>query len=188
MWNDYTEVDGIMVAMTDACYPFIFHRNEKWATEFKRPQIALTRATVHKLADSGMNRTEIIEWLYRCVKISEQTQTIIDKQERRSFGDFAHIPYKLKPGYVYFMWCAEKSIMKIGCSGDPKKRLKSVQRDIGAELKILGVIATTGMYELESEMHSLFSCRRHDGEWFRIEPKHLKVAQRYLDNKKAKAA
>lgn len=187
MWNDYTEVDGIMVALTDAAYPF-FHRKEDWATDFKRAQIAFTRATVHKIANSGMGRDAIIDWLYKCVKISEQTQTIVDKSERRSQGSIAHIPYKRKPGYVYFMWCVEKRIMKIGCSGDPQKRLRSLQRDIGAKLEILGVIETAAMYELESEIHSLFSCRRHDGEWFKIEPQHLKVVERHLGKKRKKAA
>lgn len=187
MWNDYEEVDGIMVALTDAAYPCLY-RKQEWATDFKRPQIALSRATVHKIANSGMGRGEIINWLYKCVKISEQTQTIVDKSERRSQGRIAHIPYKRKPGYVYFMWCIEKRIMKIGCSGDPKKRMQAVRRDIGADLEILGVIKTTAMYEMEFEMHSLFECRRHDGEWFKIEPRHLKIAQRYLNNKKREAA
>lgn len=73
--------------------------------------------------------------------------------------------------------------MKIGCSGEPHKRKSALQREVGSILEIIGTIETGRMYELEREMHELFSCRRHDGEWFKITPIQLKVADRYLKRK-----
>lgn len=185
MWTQYDVIDGVEIGCTDALWPVMYRGQHN---NFRRPQIALTRATVHKLAQKNLSGDELIQWLYKCVKHSEILDAMGRRREYNSHGRYGHVPYKNKSGYVYFMWCQEKQIMKIGCSGEPTKRKTALQREIGASLEIIATIETATMYELECEIHELYSSRRHDGEWFNITPVQLKIVDRYLKRKGKVAA
>jgi hypothetical protein len=69
-----------------------------------------------------------------------------------------------KPGFVYVVQCGE--FHKIGYSGFPHQRVKSIQTDNPLPVTLIGVIR--GSPSTEAEWHKLFSGQRIRGEWFRL--------------------
>lgn len=69
-----------------------------------------------------------------------------------------------KQPYVYFVWFTSSGPVKIGCSTDPSRRLKELQRGTRFTLRMSGVVP--GGYDLERDLHRHFSHLRVIGEWF----------------------
>lgn len=182
-WTAHERIDGIDVGYTDALWIFPYRGDSDLRKAWNRPQIALTRKSIRDLAALNMSAKDLIQFLFDRIKTAEQIVS-----EDRQKPDSRFVPmYRMKKGFVYFMYCAEKELMKIGCSQDPNKRKTVNSKAIGATVEILKTYATDGMFELENEFHELFSPRRFEGEWFRIAPKHLKIADRYLARKQRTA-
>jgi T5orf172 domain len=69
-----------------------------------------------------------------------------------------------KKSYVYIILAHETNTVKIGQSGNPKKRLATLQTASPNKLEIVGVI--TGSMQTEEWLHGLFRQYRRQGEWF----------------------
>jgi Meiotically up-regulated gene 113 len=83
-----------------------------------------------------------------------------------------------RSGFVYlFRSCADPALCKIGRSSNPRRRLKQVQKGVGASLELVHLIPTTDMFRLEHELHERFAAQRlsKTGEWFRLEPAHAEL-------------
>jgi hypothetical protein len=151
----------------------------------RRAVIYVDRGDVHEL--SKMSRAEILSLLYKKVNEAEYIQRKYFRQMKASDARFVPMR-KNVPGYVYFMYAADINLMKIGCSGNPKKRIACNARTAGCKVEIVAVFKSDTMYEHEHEFHELFSCRHSHGEWFYIGLEHLKIAHRYVEKKYPKAA
>lgn len=69
---------------------------------------------------------------------------------------------------VYFIQAGDDGPIKIGFSGDPAKRLSSLQTANPQPLRLIGVLP--GGKDVEATMHSAFSSHRLRGEWFNPDP------------------
>ena len=73
-----------------------------------------------------------------------------------------------RDGYVYLL----KSSMghyKIGRSRDVKKRLSTFGVQLPFKVELVCQIKTNNMYDLERDLHDLFSHKRVNGEWFTLD-------------------
>jgi len=174
MWNASGEIDGIKVGFTN-----MFLGSD----DFRRSQFILSRGIVHKLKAKGYSADQILDWLYRAAHKSETLNVIRVSEEIKEYHEQYSVAPKNRQGYVYFMYASDKQLMKIGCSADPDKRRKAVQKDIGCPVDVLAVIKTFMMYELEHEFHNLFERRHKHGEWFDLRPHHLRIVRRHLAKK-----
>lgn len=183
-WTYHEQINGVDVGYTNCLWVHHFERRrypEHIANAWDRPQIGLTRKSIRELAKLNLSADDLIKFLYERVHEAECLNTQVCKGQERD--DRFVPPYRMKKGYVYFMYCESKKLMKIGCSGDPKKRMSANARDIGAPLQIIRTYETDGMYELENEFHYLFRLRRSHSEWFHIGPKQLVIVEWYLVRK-----
>lgn len=71
---------------------------------------------------------------------------------------------KLKPVYLYLMKSELTGLLKIGISGNPKKRRRTLETAQGGKIEIVHLMK--GLNNLEKDLHRLFSHHRTDGEWF----------------------
>ena len=183
-WNWHEQIDGIDIAYTDALWVHPHEFGRKYPDEitnaWSRPQIALTRKSIRELAKRDMSGPEIIKFLYDRIHRAECLDTQVCKERDRQHDPRFVPPYRMKKGFVYFMYCEAKALMKIGCSVEPKKRQSPNAMDIGAPVEIVNIYEAEGMYELENEFHEVFSRRRSHGEWFKIGLKQLKIADWYM--------
>lgn len=100
------------------------------------------------------------------------------------------LPAQPKP-QVYFIGPDLRigSLIKIGHSRSPEKRLKQIQTGSGQSLRIL--VTTPGDRYLEQKYHRRWSSRRQMGEWFVLgqciidEIERLKSSRRSLDGQSA---
>lgn len=70
--------------------------------------------------------------------------------------------------WVYFIQAGPSGPVKIGTTGDLKKRLAGLQTSTAADLVMLGVIP--GGREKEAALHTQFQHLRMRGEWFVPDP------------------
>lgn len=70
----------------------------------------------------------------------------------------------VRPDHVYFIATKDKSLVKIGVSRDPYRRLKTLQTGNPVELEMLHI--ELGSYRREKELHEMFANLRTNGEWF----------------------
>jgi len=70
-------------------------------------------------------------------------------------------------GYVYLIR-ADNGLFKIGKTGNPKNRLKSLNTGSPCELRYVSIIKTDNMDDLEERLHYHFSNKRIRGEWFAL--------------------
>jgi hypothetical protein len=70
---------------------------------------------------------------------------------------------------VYFMENVGSGLIKIGISGDVKKRKRALEQAVGQRLTILAEVP--GGRELERVLHQSFSDLRQMGEWFTDSPR-----------------
>lgn len=73
-----------------------------------------------------------------------------------------------KSSWVYFIESEGSSLIKIGYSISPEKRLKELQTSSPEALELLGTIP--GGKAEEAELHKKFERHREHGEWFRKVP------------------
>lgn len=67
-------------------------------------------------------------------------------------------------GFAYAISAPDRKLVKIGCTGDPQKRLAALQ---SASPLLLSIIwRQVGGYELEQHLHKTLVRRRVRGEWF----------------------
>jgi hypothetical protein len=72
-----------------------------------------------------------------------------------------------KLGWVYFIACKETRRCKIGfTTGDPEKRMRSLQTGAAGELRFIA--KQPGTVELERKLHQRFASQRLHGEWFEM--------------------
>lgn len=186
MWNDYSTIDGVEFGHT-YLPPFLRHcMDTELVKRWQRPAIMLTRGSIHKL--NKLPKEKLIEALYAAAKHSENIHSQQVKYNKAHSGYKYSPPYKNKPGYVYFLYSETNGLMKIGCSANPAKRKTQIERNHSTKLELVGTIKTGAMYEMENEIHCLYESRRHEGEWFRINPSQLRIAARYLKRKSKVAA
>lgn len=71
------------------------------------------------------------------------------------------------PGYVYVVK-SPTGAYKIGKSKDPDNRLRTFSVKLPFEVEYVCVIPTDDMNGLERDLHSRFSDKRENGEWFNL--------------------
>lgn len=69
--------------------------------------------------------------------------------------------------FIYFVKPAQHQMVKIGVSRNPTDRLSQLSTGAFDEINIIGMIS--GTPRLEKTLHSLFSEKRMNGEWFRLD-------------------
>ena len=69
---------------------------------------------------------------------------------------------KAKPEFVYFL--RSGSLVKIGCSSNPRARLRQLTTGNAFGLRLEAVVA--GGRKVEQELHRRFAAYRHQAEWF----------------------
>ena len=62
-------------------------------------------------------------------------------------------------GFVYLIRYPD-GIYKIGCSADPKFRIRTLSKEAGADLERICVIETDNMWKLERDLHVHFDSKR----------------------------
>lgn len=71
-------------------------------------------------------------------------------------------------GYVYVLKAEGMGLYKIGCTGNIEQRRKQLSCMSPVPLSLIQIIETPNMYQYESFLHSIFECKRHHGEWFKL--------------------
>lgn len=69
-------------------------------------------------------------------------------------------------GLVYFIKSEETGLIKIGYSKDLMGRINGLRQEHKAEMELIHYISTYDSVGLEQVMHTLFSEKRINGEWF----------------------
>ncbi len=69
--------------------------------------------------------------------------------------------------YVYFILNKRRSVVKVGRSSNPYKRLRALQTSNADPLMLL--CAIEGPPQLEKTLHGIFDSYRLSGEWFRYD-------------------
>lgn len=85
---------------------------------------------------------------------------------RTRFGD---------SGYVYFVGALEGSMIKIGWTLDPERRLATL--DCGSPVPLVLIGAMPGTQEQEASLHARFRAVRVKGEWFKACPDLVAIAE-----------
>nr|WP_237518240.1 GIY-YIG nuclease family protein [Streptomyces sp. SID4982] len=67
-------------------------------------------------------------------------------------------------GFAYAIGTPDHKLVKIGCTGSPRKRLAALQTGSPVPLSIIWL--QVGGYELEQHLHRTLAGRRLRGEWF----------------------
>jgi hypothetical protein len=75
-------------------------------------------------------------------------------------------PIKDGPGYIYFIENTHDSLIKIGKSLNPSKRLKELQTGSGFELRLIAQKYCSKMLKMEQHLHKKFEEDQMEGEWF----------------------
>lgn len=71
--------------------------------------------------------------------------------------------WRVNKGHLYFIG-ADVGPIKIGCSHNPKARLKELQTSSPYKLRILAILEDAGFEE--AAYHQWFAAHRLHGEWF----------------------
>lgn len=71
--------------------------------------------------------------------------------------------------YTEYVYIAKRAdgLHKIGCTGNIKKRAYSLGKEHKG-FEIVHTIPTNNAFNLEGELHSRYSSKRRDGEWFAL--------------------
>lgn len=79
---------------------------------------------------------------------------------------------------VYFAQAGDaRGAIKIGISGDVKKRLESLQTGNHLPIRLLASFEHAHAARIESELHALFADCRLEGEWFRCDDRIFEAIQ-----------
>lgn len=92
----------------------------------------------------------------------------LDSQEPRKPAPTPVESQPKRESWVYFIESKGSSLIKIGYSITPEKRLKDLQTSSPEALELLGTIP--GGKAEEAELHKKFERHREHGEWFRKVP------------------
>lgn len=76
--------------------------------------------------------------------------------------------------YVYLMWGAGTGLYKIGISDQPERRRRQLANASGLDVRIVSVWEVWNARETERVLHRYFRDVRREGEWFQMEPRHLR--------------
>jgi hypothetical protein len=68
---------------------------------------------------------------------------------------------------IYFIESQLTKLIKIGISGNPKRRIKEIEKMQGGKINILKIVC--GTYKSERYIHTMFSHLKTLGEWFKPE-------------------
>lgn len=79
---------------------------------------------------------------------------------------------------VYLIGSPDSPVVKIGCSTDPKRRLRNLQSGSPAPLRLLATFE--GGYVAEKELHRRFAGRRVHGEWFDLGPNPVETVSPFV--------
>lgn len=150
-------------------------RDLGFLTYWKSPSILLTRDVIHVM--SKTSKDEIIEWLYHEIKVAERANIKRLRRMKRETAiyDLRFVRKEPIAGYVYWIQDMAKDLIKIGCSNNPERRLRELRNEFGAQLDIVDTIESAHMYLHEHMAHQLFASRRVHGEWFDLQPHHMRI-------------
>lgn len=139
------------------------------AARFRRGKLAdeviITRALTQ------LQETE--KWLIEqeCLQPKEWAPNPLDSQG----GELAAALGRARPptsrsGFVYVIGPTDAGPVKIGASGNPSIRLRSLQSASPVPLALLAQFATEDMFREERRLHAEFADVRMAGEWFERSP------------------
>src|SRR5262249_47212164 len=69
---------------------------------------------------------------------------------------------------VYFLWCRETGLTKIGHSAGAGRRVADITSASSSQLQLIGFLPTFHHTRAEKIIHEFLHHRRVRGEWFRI--------------------
>ena len=92
----------------------------------------------------------------------ERAREVI-REQRRSRPEKPKVTYK---GFVYILHGGSQ--YKIGCTKHPTIRPQAIARQMPFAVEIVLLIPSQDMYETERRIHTLFSAKRIEGEWFSL--------------------
>lgn len=70
-------------------------------------------------------------------------------------------------GYIYILQIEEFDLYKIGVSQNVKRRIKDIRSNNPFYCKLIYVGSFYDVYEIEKQIHELFSINKFKGEWFK---------------------
>jgi len=85
----------------------------------------------------------------------------------------AHPAWSVSERLVYFIYCEQIKMVKIGLTTDLKSRLAALRASYGLKLTVAAVIENkrdngVSLEDQESDLHERFTAHRTKGEWFRL--------------------
>jgi len=102
----------------------------------------------------------------------EQIDEYNEKVEAALYEEYTAVTTKNKnkekvEGYVYFVE-SDTGFVKVGMTSNLKTRIKALRSASPHILKLKGYVKTTRYGFLEKQIHSHFSNRKTNGEWFDV--------------------
>lgn len=113
-----------------------------------------------KLNDKDLDTLDNLKDFFRC-KLSG---LFIDG----AIWDFTGNAYDPVNGVVYFIQNIETGLIKIGYSKDLDARVRGLATEHKAEMRVIHYMGSYDAAGLEEVMHTLFSDKRVEGEWFSL--------------------
>lgn len=72
---------------------------------------------------------------------------------------------KTDEGYIYFLYCHELSIVKIGVTTNPKRRIRDIQGALPFESKVIKMYFVKNPYDVETQLHERYKDFYLKSEW-----------------------
>ena len=91
---------------------------------------------------------------------------------------FSFRPPTENRGYVYVAQIGKSNTYKIGCSKDPKRRKRELERTLGANVEFIFTSEAYNMFDAERELHTLHESTRMSGEFFTLSSENIESIKR----------
>lgn len=79
-------------------------------------------------------------------------------------------------GYVYLLQAVhDASIIKIGCTINPKQRLLALRNETPFQVEYLAIMTDDNMLRFESDLHHIFKAQRIEREFYLLAKEHVEL-------------
>jgi hypothetical protein len=136
----------------------------------------------HQTANAwnSMDRTEVLiqpdkalnidmDFLSNCRGMSAE----VDRALNLLANEFERRSNQARPGFIYVIRCGP--YYKIGLSKQLDRRIKTLSIQLPHPVEVVMTAPVGNMYRHEQELHSVFSDRRMNGEWFQLSEQDLET-------------
>ena len=145
--------------------------------------LTLSKSSNNK--DTGRNTTayHLNKMQFRfLISIMANLKNIIYLKKELILGNIKLDDFIIKEqvGHVYIVR-NKNNLIKIGNSINPKKRLNTLESQIGDKLDIIYISEHKSNYrEIEQKLHFRFNAKKHLGEWFYLSKNDINDAIQYI--------